>query len=124
MGVTPVRSPGCPASPNELLKYEPSMVMLLKRLSWPANENPKDIGLYWGVSRRRSSTRRVMVGKWPICAVEMVVAAPVRSELNTELVVAVTVTGSSSTLRSEERRVGKECKSRWWPGNWKKKDDD
>src|SRR5437763_16302488 len=94
MGVTPVRSPGCPASPNELLKYEPSMVMLLKRLSWPANENPKDIGLYWGVSRRRSSTRRVMVGKWPICAVEMVVAAPVRSELNTELVLAVTVTGS------------------------------
>src|SRR5690606_40255706 len=23
--------------------------------------------------------------------------------------------------RSEERRVGKECRSRWWPGNQKKK---
>src|SRR5205823_14845687 len=98
MGVTPVRPPGFPASPNELLKYEPSMVMLLKRLSWPANENPKDIGLYWGVSRRRSSTRRVMVGKWPICAVEMDVAAPVLPDRNTELVVAVTVTGYGPTV--------------------------
>src|SRR5439155_20358990 len=38
-----------PARPNELLKYEPSIVMLFNRLSWPANENPKDMGLYWGV---------------------------------------------------------------------------
>src|SRR3989454_2246670 len=97
-GATPVRSPGCPASPNELLKYEPSIVVLLNRLSWPANENPNDMGLYWGVRRRRSSTRRLMVGRWAICAVAMVVAAPVRSELNTGLLVAVTVTGANSTL--------------------------
>src|SRR6266852_965761 len=96
MGATLVRSPGCPASPNELLKYEPSMVMLFSRLSWPANENPKAMGLYWGVSRRRSSTRRLIVGRWPISLVEMVVAAPVRSELNTGLLVAVTM------MRSEE----------------------
>src|SRR5438046_8674732 len=24
--------------------------------------------------------------------------------------------------RSEERRVGKECRSRWWPESWKKKE--
>src|SRR2546429_3284629 len=72
--------------------------MLLRRLSWPANENPNDIGLYWGVSRRRSSTRRLMVGRWSICVVEIVVAAPVRSALNTWLLVAVTVMGSNSTL--------------------------
>ena len=72
--------------------------MLFSRLSWPANENPKDIGLYCGVSRRRSSIRRLMVGRWAICAVEMVVAAPVRSALNTGLLVAVTVTGSNSSV--------------------------
>src|SRR2546428_12114489 len=88
-GATPVRSPGCPASPNELLKYEPSIVMLFNRLSWPANENPNDMGLYWGVSRSKSSTRRLMVGRRSICAGEMVVAAPVREELNTGLLVAV-----------------------------------
>src|SRR5438876_9386554 len=26
-----------------------------------------------------------------------------------------------SSGRSEERRVGKECRSRWWPYQWKKK---
>src|SRR2546426_591066 len=124
-GATPVRSPGCPASPNELLKYEPSIVMLLSRLSWPANEKPKDIGLYWGVSRRRSSTRRLMVGRWAICVVEMVVAAPVRSALNTGLLVAVTMTGSNSTLArpSTKRRSAVppnvswiwSCTSRRWP---------
>src|SRR5437867_7121082 len=124
-GATPVRSPGWPASPNELLKYEPSMVMLLNRLSWPANENPKDIGLYWGVSRRRSSTRRLMVGRWVICVEEIVVAAPVRPELNTELFVAATVTGSNSILAcaSTNRRSAVTpnvnwiwpCTSRRWP---------
>src|SRR5256885_16309805 len=79
MGATLVRSPGCPANPNELLKYEPSIVMLFNRLSWPANENPKDMGLYCGVSRSNSSTRRLMVGRWPFCAGEMVVADPVLS---------------------------------------------
>src|SRR2546428_12175690 len=102
-GATPVRSPGCPASPNELLKYEPSIVVLLNRLSWPANENPNDMGLYWGVRRRRSSTRRLMVGRWSICAVEMGVAAPVRSELNTGLLVPVTMRGSNSTLACPSR---------------------
>src|SRR5438132_9527341 len=26
------------------------------------------------------------------------------------------------STRSEERRVGKECRSRWWPDHYKKKD--
>src|SRR3712207_9456091 len=31
------------------------------------------------------------------------------------------VTGSAEFLRSEERRVGKECRSRWSPYHYKKK---
>ncbi len=99
--------------------------MLFNRLSWPANENPKDMGLYWGVSRSKSSTRRLMVGRRSICAGEMVVAAPVREELNTGLLVAVTVTGSNSTLAfpSTNRRSAVppnvrwiwSCSSRRWP---------
>src|SRR5207245_5433378 len=65
-GATPVRSPGCPASPNELLKYEPSIVVLLNRLSWPANENPNDMGMYWGVRWRTYLTRRHMAARWYI----------------------------------------------------------
>jgi hypothetical protein len=34
IGATPVRSPGWPPRPNELLKYDPSIVMLFMRLSW------------------------------------------------------------------------------------------
>src|SRR5205807_6810389 len=33
-------------------------------------------------------------------------------------------TGAKTALvrwRSEERRVGKECRSRWWPGHYRKK---
>src|SRR5688572_33369657 len=28
--------------------------------------------------------------------------------------------GQTEDLRSEERRVGKECRSRWWPDHYKK----
>src|SRR6266404_2047730 len=31
------------------------------------------------------------------------------------------VAGNSARARSEERRVGKECRSRWWPQHKKKK---
>src|SRR2546422_292357 len=99
MGVTPVRSPGWPARPNELLKYDPSIVMLFSRLSCPANENPNDIGLYCGVSRSRSSTLRLIVGRCASCCVETVVAAPVRWLLKMEPAADVSiVTGSSCTL--------------------------
>ena len=70
--------------------------MLFNRLSCPANENPNDIGLYCGVSRSRSSTRRLIVGKWASASVGTVVAAPVWPELNT-LPVAVVVTGIASS---------------------------
>src|SRR6266576_3043224 len=75
IGVTLVRSPGCPPRPNELLKYDPSIVMLFSRLSCPANENPSDIGLYCGLSRSRSSTRRLIVGRWASASVGRVVGA-------------------------------------------------
>src|SRR5882672_12161537 len=32
--------------------------------------------------------------------------------------------GASGCIRSEERRVGKECRSRWWPYHEKKKEND
>ena len=51
MGVTPVRSPGWPPSPNELLKYDPSTVMLLSRLSCPMKLPPKGPPEYCGLRR-------------------------------------------------------------------------
>ena len=45
IGATPVRSPGVLPRPNELLKYEPSTVMLFMRLSWPANDSPLACGV-------------------------------------------------------------------------------
>ena len=36
-------------------------------------------------------------------------------ELLDKLVLAVTVSRQNATVRSEERRVGKECRSRWSP---------
>src|SRR5438034_3272883 len=35
---------------------------------------------------------------------------------------AIEVAGLEAALRSEERRVGKECRSRWWPDHGKKKE--
>src|SRR5438876_12407366 len=32
-------------------------------------------------------------------------------------------TGGAASRRSEERRVGKECRSRWWPDHEKKKNE-
>jgi hypothetical protein len=40
IGATPVRPPGEPAKPKELLKIEPSMVILFNLLSWPPKELP------------------------------------------------------------------------------------
>src|SRR6266566_6676693 len=53
IGATLVRSPGSPPNPNELLKYDPSTVILFKRLSCPANETneraPDDVGCWVAV---------------------------------------------------------------------------
>ena len=87
IGATPVRSPGWPERPNELLKYDPSTVMLFIRLSIPANEDP----LAWGVRRVKSSMRREMVGSFSSASRDTVVAAPVRVVLNSPPT-AVTVT--------------------------------
>ena len=60
IGATPVRSPMPPVvapRPNELLKYEPSTVMLFVRLSWPANV---PMPPYCGVSRVMSVMRPVI----------------------------------------------------------------
>ena len=78
MGDTPVRPPGWPESPNELLKNEPSRVKLLRRLSWPANDEPDDCG----TRRVKSVIVRPMVGKLMMASFGIVVEAPVIRELN------------------------------------------
>ena len=74
IGATPVRSPGWPPSPNELLKYEPSTVMLFIRLSWPAKvpEPP-----YSGERRAMSLMRPEIVGSVASSSRSTAVAAPV-----------------------------------------------
>ena len=92
--MTPVRSPGWPPRPKELLKYEPSTVMLLSRLSWPTKEPPNAPPVYCGLRRAKSLMRSRTVGS--VCSASRftVVAAPVRAELKTSEVWAVTVTSS------------------------------
>jgi hypothetical protein len=96
MGATPVRSPGVPvvvSSPNEPLKYEPSIVMLFARLSCPEKvpEPP-----YCGDSRMMSVIRPEMVGSDARSSRVMVVAAPVCVVLKMGSDVAVTTTSSAS----------------------------
>src|SRR5215510_6525807 len=91
IGATPVRSPMPPVvtpSPNELLKYEPSTVMLLARLSWPAKlpEPP-----YCGVRRVMSVMRPEIVGSAARSSRITAVAAPVWVELNTGSLCPTTV---------------------------------
>src|SRR5262245_47401877 len=91
MGATPVRSPMPPVvtpRPNELLKYEPSTVMLLARLSWPAKlpEPP-----YCGVRRVMSVMRPEIVGSAARSSRITAVAAPVCVELKTGSLCPTTV---------------------------------
>ena len=94
IGATLVRSPGCAPRPKELLKYDPSTVMLFRRLSWPANELP----LAWGVRRVTSPIRPVMVGRFWISSRLTCVAAPVLLEANTVSATPDTVTSSVTVI--------------------------
>jgi hypothetical protein len=72
--------------------------MLFRRLSCPAKENP---GLYCGVSRAKSSMRRLTVGSTSMASRGSEVAAPVRSGLKTASAwVAVTVMPSTAMALS------------------------
>jgi len=93
MGATLVRSPGEPASPNELLKYDPSTVMLLRRSSAPPKRMPP---LDCGVKRTNESRRLLIVGSVMIASRLTAVEAPVRAELKIGLTSADTVTTSST----------------------------
>ena len=105
IGATPVRSPGWPPRPNELLKAAPLTVMLFMRLSAPPNELAPEV---CGVRRVKSLIRPRTVGSVASVSRLTAVAAPVRAELNTALDSAVTVTvsvteiGLTSMLRSVE----------------------
>src|SRR5436190_2802509 len=83
IGATFVRSPGPPPRPNELFRYEPSTVMLLKRPSVPAIEQPVESVQppEYGLRRVTDSSRPEIVGSeasaWRLTCVD----APVRSEL-------------------------------------------
>src|SRR5262245_39927353 len=94
IGATFVRSPGAEPRPNELLKYEPSTVMLFRRLSCPANELPDACGL----RRVRSPMRPLIVGSSAVSEPLTEAAAPVRAELNTVSDCAVTVMVSCTEI--------------------------
>ena len=103
IGATPVRSPGWPPRPNELLKAVPFTVMLFMRLSAPPNELAPDV---CGVRRVKSLIKPRTVGSVASVSRFTDVEAPVRPELNTVSDCAVTVTvsvteiGLTLTLRS------------------------
>src|SRR5690606_42058270 len=50
------------------------------------------------------------------------IAGSAPSNLASSNVQATTATISWNSIRSEERRVGKECRSQWWPTHEKKKE--
>ncbi len=91
IAATPVLSPGVLPNPKELLKYEPSTVMLFARESWPPNDM---VPLCCGVNRVMFSRRPLIVGRLPRSSRLICVDAPVLFELNTGSVSAVTVTFS------------------------------
>ena len=95
IGATPVRSPGWPPRPNELLKAAPLIVMLFMRLSAPPNELAPEV---CGVRRVKSLIRPWTVGSVASVSRLTEVAAPVRAELNTALDSAVTVTVSVTAI--------------------------
>ena len=95
IGETPVRSPGWPPRPNELLKAAPLTVMLFMRLSAPPNELVPE---FCGVRRVKSEMRPDTVGSVASVSRLTAVAAPVRAELNTALDSAVTVTVSVTAM--------------------------
>ena len=82
-------------------------MMLLSRLSWPTNEPPNGPSEYWGLRRAKSLIRSRMVGRFCRTSRLTAVAAPVRAELNTSDVCAVTVTSSvmAAWLRVSWRSV-------------------
>ena len=95
IGATPVRSPGWPPRPNELLKAAPLTVMLFMRLSAPPNELVPEV---CGVRRVKSLIRPRTVGSDASVSRLTEVAAPVRPELNTVSDCAVTVTVSVTAI--------------------------
>ena len=95
IGATPVRSPGWPPRPNELLKAAPLTVMLFMRLSAPPNELAPEV---CGVRRVKSLIRPRTVGMDASVSRLTEVAAPVRPELNTVSDCAVTVTVSLTEM--------------------------
>ena len=95
IGATPVRSPGWPPRPNELLNAAPLTVMLFMRLSAPPNELEPEV---CGVRRVKSLIRPRTVGIDASVSRLTDVAAPVRPELNTVSDCAVTVTVSVTAI--------------------------
>ena len=107
IGATFVLSPGWPASPNELLKADPSTLMLFMRPSWPASVQPVDSEQppNWGVSRTIDSNFPVIVGRVASASLLTVVAAPVLEEFMILSTPAAPVTFTSSNVTAAARRT-------------------
>src|SRR5438876_10705116 len=72
-------------------------------------------------SSRRRHTR--WTGDWSsdVCSSDLVSSVTVRVTETLVLDRALEVGAQSEQVRSEERRVGKECRCGWWPDREKKK---
>src|SRR5438874_13840664 len=79
-------------------------------------------------SSRRRHTRSLRDWSSDVCSSDL--SALIRRQthqlvqhdrINGALNLAFVSAANRSALRSEERRVGKECRSRWWPYHLKKK---
>src|SRR6266704_4589698 len=70
-------------------------------------------------SSRRRHTRSKRDWSSDVCSSDL--RRPGRRRMHGERARSVAETGSSCRRRSEERRVGKECRARWSPHHKKKK---
>src|SRR5437762_7019327 len=94
--------------------------------------------LFFFFSSRRRHTR--YIGDWSsdVCSSDLrsfasaspssvstckrtISASQFDARVNDSTLVMASVSAGVQGVRSEERRVGKECRSRWWPHQYKKK---
>src|SRR6476661_10293857 len=75
--------------------------------------------IFFFFSSRRRHTRFKCDWSSDVCSSDLASRLVARTRANGHR--ARTASTRSAVARSEERRVGKECRSRWWPYHYKKK---
>src|SRR5688500_19843272 len=72
-------------------------------------------------SSRRRHTR--LQGDWSsdVCSSDLMSMEKIQKDFDRIAVLSEHDSNLGGTYRSEERRVGKECRYRWWSKHWKRK---